>query len=150
MVFEPEAAPKEHQAFMRWYFGFTKWNEGHSYHDPSVTSHRLRSWLVDMQRTYPDMNSLEAADLLPQGDGSLSDYSIGKQAIYAGFAWSRAEKVYEHACELAVKHRVGFFEVSSSGEEVWMPDNGHLKKVHQKEPPALVDRLARLFGKKVR
>lgn len=150
MVFEPEAAPKEHQSFMRWYVGFTKWNEGHSCNDPSVTSHRLRLWLVEMQRTYPDMNSLEAVDLLPADDGSLSDYSIGKQAIYAGFAWSRAEEVYKHACELAAKHGVGLFDVSSPGEEVWMSDNGHLKQIHQMEPPGLLSRLANLFGKKLR
>ena len=150
MVFEPEAAPKEHQAFMRWYFGFTKWNEGHSYNDLSVTSQRLRSWLVEMQQTYPDMNSLEAADLLPEDDGSLSDYSIGKQAIYACFAWSKAEKAYSDVFELAAKHGVGFFDVSSAGEEVWMPDNGQLKQVHQKEPPGLLSRVAKLFGKKLR
>ena len=33
MVFEPEAAPREHAAFMAWYFELTKWNDG-PYDDP--------------------------------------------------------------------------------------------------------------------
>lgn len=28
MVFEPDAAPKDHDAFMKWYFKLTKWTDG--------------------------------------------------------------------------------------------------------------------------
>jgi hypothetical protein len=38
MVFEPEAAPKEHDRFLEWYGVQTKWSEGHSYGDPAITS----------------------------------------------------------------------------------------------------------------
>ncbi len=147
MVFEPEAAPKEHQASMRWYAGFTKWNEGHSYKDPSVTSRRLRLWLSDIQRSYPDMDSMEAADLIPNDDGSLSSYSIGKQAIYVCFAWSKAEEAYTRVMELAGRHEVGFFDVSSPGQEVWMPDAGSLKLVHRKGATGWLERVAKFFRK---
>jgi hypothetical protein len=42
MVFEPEAAPKDHDAFMEWYVNLTKWNDG-PYDDPAQTSARLRA-----------------------------------------------------------------------------------------------------------
>ena len=73
-----------------------------------------------MQQTFPDMNSLATAEIDPD-DGSLSDYSIGKQAIYAGFAWSKAETAYRTTFDLAAKHGLGFFDVSSMDEEVWLP-----------------------------
>jgi hypothetical protein len=59
MVFEPEAAPKNHDGFMEWYFGLTKWNDG-PYDDPARTSARLRAWVKEMQRTFPDINSPQA------------------------------------------------------------------------------------------
>ncbi len=144
MVFEPEAAPKDHGAFVAWYGEVTKWNEGHSYSDPAITSSGLRTWLAEMQRTFPDMNSLEAADLVDQDDGSLSDYSIGKQAIYAGFAWSKAEVAYKRAFEIAATAGVGFFDVSSTEESVWMPDAGSLKLAHKKAP-SLLCRIQQMF-----
>ena len=81
MVFEPEAAPREHAAFMPWYFELTKWNDG-PYDDPGRSSHRLRAWITEMQRTFPDMNSLEAADFsmttacfpIPRSDESSAMY----------------------------------------------------------------------------
>ncbi len=65
MVFEPGAAPKVHAAFMEWYFTLTKWSDG-PYDDLARTSARLRSWVEEMRRTYPDINSPEAEMAFPQ------------------------------------------------------------------------------------
>ena len=68
MVFEPEAPPQDHVAFMDWYFTLTKWNDG-PYDDPAQTSARLRAWVQEMQRTFPDMNTPEAEIHLQDDDG---------------------------------------------------------------------------------
>ncbi|WP_413375184.1 hypothetical protein [Paenibacillus taichungensis] len=39
----------------------------------------------------------------------LKEYSLGKEVIYAAFAWSVAEDAYKMMRELAKKHSVGFF-----------------------------------------
>jgi hypothetical protein len=78
MVFESEAAPKDHEAFMEWYFDLTKWNDG-PYDDAARTSARLRAWLQDMQRTFPDINGHEAEAYLESDEGLRGDYSIGPQ-----------------------------------------------------------------------
>ena len=78
MVFEPETAPKNHDAFMEWYFALTKWNDG-PYDDPAWTSARLRAWVKEMQRTFPDINSPEAETRLQDDEGVIGDYTIGRQ-----------------------------------------------------------------------
>jgi hypothetical protein len=60
MVLEPEAALKKHDAFVECYFALTKWNDG-PYDDPALTSTRLRTWVQEMRRTFPDMNTPEYA-----------------------------------------------------------------------------------------
>jgi hypothetical protein len=146
MVFEPEAAPKEHGAFMRWYFTLTKWTDG-PYNDPSRTSVRLRAWLQEMQRSFPDMNTPEADIHLQDDDGVLADYTIGRQFVYAGFAWSKAVAAATEAERLAKLHEVGFFDVSSNGEEVWLPLNGMLRLAHQKKLSPLERLRAKFRGR---
>jgi hypothetical protein len=136
MVFEPEAAPKDHDAFMDWYTNLTNWNDG-PYDDPARTSARLRAWVQEMRRMFPDMNTPEAEIHLQDDDGVLADYTIGRQFVYAGFAWSKAVAAAGEAERLAKLHGVGFFDVSSNGEEVWLPANGTLKLAHQKKRPFL-------------
>ena len=135
MVFEPGAAPKDHGAFMEWYFTLTKWNDG-PYNDPARTTARLRAWVHEMQCTFPDMNMPEAEIHLQDDDGVLADYTIGRQFVYAGFAWSKAVSAAGEAERLANLHGVGFFDVSSDGEEVWLPVNGTLELAHRKKKNA--------------
>jgi hypothetical protein len=144
MVFEPEAAPKDHPAFMDWYFNLTKWTDG-PYDDPARTSARLRAWLQEMQRTFPDINGPEAEEHLQTDEGVLGDYSIGRQFVYAAFAWSKAVEVASEAERLAKLHRVGFFDVSSGGEEVYLPVDGRLEIAHQKKR-SLLHGLRRKLG----
>src|SRR5438270_8753671 len=89
MVFEPEAAPKSHEAFMNWYSELTQWNDG-PYNNPTRPSARLRAWLEEMQSKFPDINTPEAESFLEGDEALLGDYSIGQQFVYAGFAWSKA------------------------------------------------------------
>ncbi|WP_200912287.1 hypothetical protein [Pedobacter sp. Leaf216] len=54
----------------------------------------------------------------------LTDYSVGNDVIYIGFSWTVAEKAYDAALELAEKHEVGFFDVSSDNGDIFFPLRG--------------------------
>ena len=70
--------------------------------------------------------------------------TIGRQFVYAGFAWSKAVAAAGEAERLAKLHEVGFFEVSSNREEVRLPVNGTLELAHQKNR-SFLERLRRTF-----
>jgi hypothetical protein len=72
MVFEPEAAPKDHDAFMEWYLNLTKWNEG-PYDDPARTSARLRAWVQEMRRMFPELAHQKKRPLLERLRQTLRD-----------------------------------------------------------------------------
>jgi hypothetical protein len=126
MVFEKTKAPKTKVEFMEWYASQTEWNEEHDYQNPIVTSLLLQNWYMDMKKTFPPMNGPDApTDEQLENDEELedylTDYSIGKDIIYAAFAWSQADEAYEFTFKLAQKHGVGFFDVSGDGDIV-LPD----------------------------
>ena len=123
MVFDAEVAPRERAAFVEWYHHQAEWSEGHSYDDPTNTTAALAAWYEDIRQSYPNMNGPESVtdqDLMKPGvEDRLGDYCIGHHIIYAGFRWSEAELVYPLVRSLAVKHGVGFYDVSGdegSGE----------------------------------
>jgi hypothetical protein len=120
MVFDPDAAPRDRAAFMAWYARQTQWTETHGYNNPDVPTPALRAWFVEMIRSFPPMNGPLRSD--DPDDPTVTDYGVGEMVIYAAFAWSQAEAAHERVKELAAKHRVGFFDVSSS--DVWLPTPG--------------------------
>ncbi len=72
-----------------------------------------------MIRTFPAMNGPYASD--DTDHSKVTDYSIGKSIIYAGFAWSQAKGAYRTMFDLAANHKLGFYDVSAADGEVWMP-----------------------------
>jgi hypothetical protein len=123
MVFEPDEAPRDRNAFLDWYRLQTQWPEDHAYNDPAETTERLAAWYAEMRRDFPNMNGPGApgVDEDDHPHPRLTDYAIGRSVIYAAFAWSQAESAYAAVRTLAVKHRVGFFNVSARDGEVWFP-----------------------------
>jgi hypothetical protein len=119
MVFDPEVAPRDHKAFIAWYANQTQWAESHGYDDHEVTSPRLRNWYLEMIETFPPLNGPLASDDVD--DSRVTDYSIGRSVIYAAFSWSEADSAYEWGTMLAIRHSVGFFDVSSDDADVWYP-----------------------------
>lgn len=146
MVFEPIAAPASHQEFLEWFAQKTKWSEDHGYDDPGLTSRNLRAWFEEMIQIFPPMNGPFAKEPIPEDEASSSDYAIGADFIYASFAWSKAEPAYMTVARLAEKHRLGLFNASSSGEEVWVPGEGKMVLAHDKTPPDLVGRIMGLLN----
>ena len=113
MVFDPAAAPRERAAFMDWYDVQTEWAEGHDYSDPAVTTPALRAWFMEMIKTFPALSgSYAVADDEDADDSRHCEYCIGKAVIYASFTWSQQAAAYQTMRELAIRHGVGFFDVS--------------------------------------
>jgi hypothetical protein len=119
MVFEPSIAPRTKEAFDQWFEAQTKWDEGHGYDDPAVSSPALQGWFDDMRRVYPPMNgpfalSNEEFDRLDaEAEKRVTDYSIGRSVIYAAFAWSCADEAEKTVRELARRHQLGFYHPGS-------------------------------------
>ena len=100
MVFEKIKAPKTRKEFLAWYETQTEWGEDHDYQTISVSFPALQNWFLEMKDTFPPMNGEYAPDfeLLSENedlDSHVTDYSIGKEVIYAAFSWSVAEEAYE-------------------------------------------------------
>lgn len=124
MVFDKTRAPQKHKDFLEWYEKETEWKEEHNYDDPAVTTSDLRGWYEEIIKTFPNMNGPDAPDdELEDEDAEahFTDYSIGRNVIYAAFSWSVTKEAYELTKALAQKHNVGFFDVSGNGDIV-LPD----------------------------
>jgi hypothetical protein len=121
MVFEASAAPKTRKEFMTWYKAQTEWSEDHGYQDHSVTSEPLQNWFKEMIDHFPPKNGPLASDDVD--DPKVTDHCIGKSVIYSAFSWSVAEEAYPKMRELAIKHSVGFFYVSTDNGEILFPDD---------------------------
>ncbi|RUO29571.1 hypothetical protein [Aliidiomarina soli] len=126
MVFEPTAAPKERKEFMAWYAHQIKWTEDHGYQNPTVSSPGLQAWLQEMVEHFPAMNGPLANE--DSDDSRVTDYSIGQNVIYSAFSWSVVEEAYPKVRELAIKHSVGFFDVSADNGEIIFPGDGTKEK----------------------
>ena len=131
MVFEKTKAPRTKKEFMEWYEKQTEWGEDHDYQTIGVASPALQSWFMEMKETFPPMNgeyapSDEAIEADENLESRLTDYCIGRDVIYAAFAWSQAEEAYELVRNLAQKHGVGFFDASGDCDII-MPDGGKIE-----------------------
>ncbi len=114
MVFAPDLAPaRKRGPFLDWYDQQSEWDEGHSYDDPAVSNPALRAFYEELAVAFPPMQ---------EEDGAGTDYTIGKAVIYMTFEWDKVDQAHEAVFELAAKHKLGFFDVSSDLAETWLPD----------------------------
>lgn len=132
MVFEKTKAPKTKAEFLEWFGEQTEWGEDHDYQTIGVASPALQSWFMEMKESFPPMNGEFAPDdaALEEDAGledRLADYCIGRDVIYAGFAWSMSEEAYRQMRTLAEKHGVGFFDASSDDPDIILPDGSKIE-----------------------
>lgn len=124
MVFEPLHAPRDKESLMKWYGEQIEWKEDHPYSDIQVGSNPLQRFYKELTLTFPSIDLkggiLEAIEEAGT-ENRITGYSIGKEVIYASFAWSVAEEAINVMRLLAKKHKVGFFDVSGSDGEVTWP-----------------------------
>ena len=111
LVFDHANPPKTRQEFMVWYERFIEW-EG------------MREVFPPMNGEFAPTDEQLCAD--ESLESRLTDYSIGAEGIYAAFAWSQAEKAYQLMRDLAIKYKVGFFDVSGRDGEILLPDGSRL------------------------
>jgi len=128
MAFAPEAAPREREAFLRWYASQTQWADGRTYDDPSVCTPQLRAWFTEMAAEFPPMNGPHSTD--DPDNLRVTDYSVGRSFIYAAFAPSQAEPAASFATRMADKYRVGLFDPSGDGTIRFPADAGQLVLPH--------------------
>ena len=118
-VFDPEVAPRLRVEFRKWFKVQTQWGESHGYGDPEVPVPALRNWFQEMIPAFPPMNGpLRSLD---PDDPRVTDYSLGRNIILGAFAGSVASAAYQRAFELALKHRVGFYNQSDDPSNIWFP-----------------------------
>ena len=132
MVFDGEVAPKGETEFLAWYSKQCEWSEDHSYDDHAITSESLNKWFQDIIKFYPPMNGPLASEDLD--DDTVTDYSIGRNVIYAAFAWSEAQGAIKKTVDLAMKHNIGFFNVSGDGEIFRVDSEGDYAWVNDPKP----------------
>ena len=142
LVFDPANAPRDRALFKEWFDRTAQWSEDHSYDDPRVTTSELQAWYGEIRETFPNMNGPGAPTddelMTPGVEDRLADYSIGRHAIYAGFLWTTAEEAYELTRTLAMRHQIGFYDVSGDegdgeiyfpGDELQPPSQGAWRQV---------------------
>jgi len=143
-VFDPKAAPKEHDAFINWAAAEMQREDGVTEGDPAIASPSLRAWFIDMIPHFPPMNGPFAAEELPEDEDSLTDYSITAGSMYVGFRWSKTQSAVKKVFELVEKHDLGLYDLSSTTEEVYLlNDRGRLAVAHQQRRTGLLERLRR-------
>lgn len=133
MVFNPKTAPKSEPDFLQWYDQQAEWTENHSYDDPKVTSNELRNWFLEMIIDFPAMNGPYTPDDLDNriDDQEITEYTIGHHVIYTAFRWSTAEHAYTKMLELAIKHKVGFYDASGDGNIMFPNEHGSLESINK-------------------
>jgi hypothetical protein len=119
MIFEERHAPINREAFLEWYSEQMDREEDRAYAGPAIAARSLQAWYFEMIKVFPPISGAVSQN---ENVSMSGDYSIGRSTIYASFAWSMADQAYETAFQLAAKHGVGFFNVSSDQREVWLPD----------------------------
>ena len=122
MVFDPQVAPRERDAFRAWFQKQAEWSERRDYSVPAGAAPKLIDFFNAMREHYPPMNGPDATQDDEEIDRS-ADYCIGESVIYATFPWSLAEEVYPTFREVAVQCEVGFYDVSGDeGDgEIYFP-----------------------------
>lgn len=130
MVFNKDKPFTNKAEFLAWYDKFTEYEEEVVYSDYKHTTQALQNFFLELIKYYPplsgefcDEDTLDEFE--EQGNFGL-EFSIGKDGIYLAFAWSNADEAYDKVRELAIKHQVGFFDVSSNDGDVIYPNGDEL------------------------
>jgi hypothetical protein len=124
MVFAPEAAPAKRPAFLDWYDAQTEWEDDEG-DDITVATRALQAFHAELAALFPPLAGEGA-------EAAGTDYAISPGLIYISFNdWERIEEAHQTVFDLAARHALGFFDVSSDLAETWVPDRkGSLRIAH--------------------
>jgi hypothetical protein len=122
VVFDPSSAPRNRVEFLDWFEKQSECDEPQRWDFPETRSPTLNAWLQEIIKTFPPRNvPFVHAD---PDDPLVTDYGLGRSVISAAFAWSQAKSAYRHVKELALKHKIGFFDLSGQDGDIWWPVPG--------------------------
>ena len=126
MLFDANSAPRERVGFDSWFNTLTQWEGDLDYNDYTHATPALQSFYKELIKSYPSLNGPDAVDSKalqanPDLESCLTDYSIAPQIIYAAFAWSKAHNADKLIHDLAAKHGVGIYHVSTDNAVIF-PD----------------------------
>lgn len=133
LAFEPAAATDED--FPAWWDRQSEWSEPIDYDDPSHATPAIRMFMADLAETFPPMNgplrpSEERLEADPQLDDRLSDYSIGRQFVFADFGFSVDQEENDALAErrfMQLAYRHGLAIVLTTGDgTILRPDRDGL------------------------
>jgi len=133
LVFDPDVAPRERTAFLRWFDAQTDWAASEV--ELALVPEGLRRWREAMLASWPDMQEVDDDHV---DDPHVTGYSYGRHVIYVDFRWSVADEAYDAVRRLAVEHGVGFYDVSGDegdgeihfpGDELKPPSGGAWRQV---------------------
>jgi hypothetical protein len=116
MIFDPAHAPRDREAFSRWFAEQVDWDEAHDYMNPKSATAAVRRWYDAIRTEYPAMNGPDATDDDDEIDRA-GDYNFGPHFAYVTYPWSLAEEIYDRVRALAVETQVGFYDVSNDEDE---------------------------------
>lgn len=127
MVFEVANAPTSQKEFMTWHLRQVEWAAAHNCAIVDVASPALRNWFMEMKDIFPPLNGEFAPDddalaENPDLEERMADYLIGRDIIYAEFAWPLALEAQATMLYLAQKHQVGLFDPSADDGGILLPD----------------------------
>ena len=143
-VFDPKAAPKDHEAFIDWATAEMEREDGVTAGDPARTSSGLRAWFLGMIPHFPAMNGPFSPEQLPHDQDTLTDYIITAGSIYVGFRLSNTQSARKKAFELVERYDLGLYDLNSTKEEVYLlNDRGRFTVAHQQRRTDMLERLRR-------
>jgi hypothetical protein len=126
MVFDPDAAPTDRDAFLAW---VDSQSDDVELFDPTrseFSTRNLRLWLEEMLKTFPAMNGPYVTADQDGDDLHVTDYDISRTNIYACFAWPLAEESYLAVMSLAEKYGIGVYDISDPEGTIWRPGSDGL------------------------
>ena len=130
-VFDPTSCPEDRDEFLEWFRIETTWSKNLDYNDPENLSPALLAFFAEFIKSFPPMNGPLKSD---SDEPTVTDYSCSNALIYAAFAWPQSKPAYSAMYRMAGKFQCGFFDVSSIGSAIWIPDgeDGLLKHSQSK------------------
>lgn len=126
MVIDPATVPTApYVDFHQWYDKATEWAEPRNYSSTAGSSEPITAFYNTIIEKFPDMNG-EWDDSL-EDETYMTDYSIGSDHIYMGFAWSKVEEAEPLCISLAHQLGLAFVDVSGTGD-ILMPDGTRIQR----------------------
>ncbi|RIX27853.1 hypothetical protein [Amnibacterium setariae] len=133
LAIEPAVVTDEE--FPAWWDRQSAWSEQRDYNDPAGATPAIQLFMADLAETFPPMNgplrpSEERLEADPELDDRLSDYSIGRQFVFADFGFSvdadeNDELAERRFMQLAYRH--GLAIVLTTGDRtILRPDRDPL------------------------